>query len=252
MKFHFYRISSLLIFLGFCFMACAQNQDIKLIIRVDDMGAAHAVNEACLETLQKGIGTSVEVMVPTPWFMEAVEMLNQNPGIDVGVHLTLTSEWENVKWRPLTNVESFVDENGYFFPMTGRNENFPPNSSFFEADWKIEEVEKEMRAQIEMAQRNIKNVTHLSTHMGVAGATPELKALTQRLAKEYGLLFDPSLKNVGNYKQNQDTPTEERIHNFIKILENLGPGTWLFVEHPAYDTPRNAGHLPHRLRESGF
>lgn len=221
--------------------ACAQNQDIKLLIRVDDMGAAHAVNEACLETFKDGIAKSVEVMVPTPWFMEAVEMLKENPGFDVGIHLTLTSEWKNVKWKPLTDAKSFVDENGYFFPMTGHNENFPPNSSFLESDWKIEEVEKELRAQIEMAKRNIENVTHLSAHMGVATSTPELRALTQRLAEEYELdinldaLGAKRLGEVGEYKQSQDTPAEERIQNFIQILEKLKPGIWLFVEHPAYD-----------------
>jgi chitin disaccharide deacetylase len=243
MKFHNFlnQISILITFVCLCLPTCAQSQDIKLLIRVDDMGAAHAVNEACLETLKEGIATSVEVMVPTPWFTEAVEMLKENPGIDVGVHLTLTSEWKNMKWRPLTPVKSFVDENGYFFPMTGRNENFPANSSFFEADWKIEEVEKEIRAQIEMAIKNINNVTHLSAHMGVATSTPELRALTQRLAKEYGLEVDLSsmkrLEQIGEYKQSQDTPAEERIRNFIKILEKLEPGVWLFVEHPAYDTP---------------
>jgi chitin disaccharide deacetylase len=243
MKFHNFlnQISILITFVCLCLPTCAQSQDIKLLIRVDDMGAAHAVNEACLETLKEGIATSVEVMVPTPWFTEAVEMLKENPGIDVGVHLTLTSEWKNMKWRPLTPVKSFVDENGYFFPMTGRNENFPANSSFFEADWKIEEVEKEIRAQIEMAIKNINNVTHLSAHMGVATSTPELRALTQRLAKEYGLEVDLSsmkrLEQIGEYKQSQDTPAEERIRNFIQILEKLEPGIWLFVEHPAYDTP---------------
>ncbi len=215
--------------------ACGQSREIRLVIRVDDLGAAHAVNEACIATYKNGIATSAEVMVPTPWFMEAAKMLNENPGLDVGVHLTLTSEWEHVKWRPLTPAKSFTDENGYFFPMTGRNENFPPNSSFFEADWDIKEVEQELRAQIEMAMKNINNVTHLSTHMGVARATPELRELTARLADEYGLLFDPTMKRVGKYKENQDTPTAERIDNFIQILENLEPGTWLFVEHPAYD-----------------
>ena len=51
-------------------------------------------------------------------FLEAVQMLKENPGLDVGVHLTLNSEWENIKWGPLTNAPSLVDANGHFFPMT--------------------------------------------------------------------------------------------------------------------------------------
>lgn len=222
----------------------SQDQDIKLIIRVDDMGAAHSVNEAIIETYQDGIATSVEVMVPTPWFPEAVKMLKENPKFDVGIHLTLTSEWENVKWRPLTNGKSFVDENGYFYPITRMGsfyEGFPPNSAFLDSEWEIDEVEAELRAQIEMALKQIDNVTHVSAHMGAATSTPELAELTKSLAQEYGLDID--LEEIGarrtgefgSYKESMVTPTKDRIKNFIDILNNLEPGVWLFVEHPAYD-----------------
>ncbi len=62
---------------------------------------------------------SVEIMPVCPWFPEAVKLLNENPGLDVGIHLALTSEWENYKWGPVTHAPNLVDENGYFSP--GRN-----------------------------------------------------------------------------------------------------------------------------------
>ena len=77
---------------------CAQ-QDIKLLVRGDDIGSSHNANLACIESYKNGIVRSVEIMVPCSWFEEAVIMLNENPGLDVGIHLTLTSEWDNYKWR---------------------------------------------------------------------------------------------------------------------------------------------------------
>ena len=82
--------------------ACAQ-KPIRLIIRGDDMGYAHAGNEALIKCSQEGIQTSIEVIVPSPWFPEAVKLLEENPGIDVGIHLAITSEWSNIKWRPLSD-----------------------------------------------------------------------------------------------------------------------------------------------------
>ena len=80
----------------------AQTKPIRLIIRGDDMGFSHAGNIGLIESYKNGIEKSIEILAPSPWFPEAVKMLKENPGIDVGIHLTLTSEWENVKWRPLT------------------------------------------------------------------------------------------------------------------------------------------------------
>jgi predicted glycoside hydrolase/deacetylase ChbG (UPF0249 family) len=88
-----------------------QAQVVRLVVRADDLGSSHSANEAIIKSYKGGIVTSVEVMTPTPWFPEAIKFLEQNPGLDVGVHLTLTSEWENIKWRPLTSYNSLTDEN---------------------------------------------------------------------------------------------------------------------------------------------
>jgi len=92
--------------------------EIRLLVRGDDIGMSHAVNAACIKAYQEGIMQSVEVMVPCAWFEEAVIMLNENPGLDVGVHLVLNSEWDTFKWRPLTHVPGLVDSAGYFFSTT--------------------------------------------------------------------------------------------------------------------------------------
>ncbi len=96
---------------------CRSQDEIRLIIRGDDIGSTHAANLGCIKSYQEGIMRSVEIMVPCAWFPEAVRMLNENPGLDVGVHLTFTSEWDNVKWRPLTNAPGITDDQGFFFPV---------------------------------------------------------------------------------------------------------------------------------------
>lgn len=222
---------------------------IKLIIRGDDIGSCHAANVACIKCYREGIMRSVEVMVPCPWFEEAVTMLNENPGLDVGIHLTLTSEWDNFKWRPLTYAPSLVNSDGYFYPQTRQWNRWPSGTGFYDANPKLEEVEKELRAQIELALKKIKNVTHLSAHMGTATCRPDLKKLVQNLAKEYGLysgwdrLAEQGVKSIGRWGSSEDTP-KERETALIKALEKLTPGTWILVEHPGLDTPemRAIGH----------
>jgi hypothetical protein len=93
------------------------DNSIFLLVRGDDIRSSHATNLACIESYRNGIMRSVELMVPGPWFLEAVRLLNENPGLDVGVHLVLTSEWNNIKWRPLTCCPSLMDKDGYFYPM---------------------------------------------------------------------------------------------------------------------------------------
>src|SRR5262245_56345109 len=184
-------------------MGLAQDGEIRLLVRGDDMGVAQSVNEACIRSARDGIVRSVEVIVPGPWFLDAVRLLKENPGLDVGVHLALTSEWERVKWRPLTNAPSLVDAEGYFRPMTSQRADFPPDTGVIDANPKPQEVERELRAQIEMARRHLgERVSHVSTHMGTAVATPELRAITAKLAREFGLKLEAPRRPPGQWSGN--------------------------------------------------
>lgn len=226
------------LFSGFTYVffflsAQAQQNTIRLIVRGDDMGYTHSGNQALMKCYQEGIETSIEVLVPSPWFLEAVKLLNQNPGVDVGIHLDLTSEWENVKWRPLTDCPSLKDSNGYFYPMVFPNKNYP-GRSLSENKWKIEDIEKEFRAQIEMALKRIPTISHLSAHMGCTSLSSEVKTLVKKLAKEYKIPVDPDKeleRNVG-YDGPHKT-SEEKIEAFLRMLNKLEPGqTYVFVDHP--------------------
>lgn len=232
-------IITTLVLSGHTLLAQDTDDQIRLIIRVDDMGCSHATNTGILETFEKGIATSVEVMVPTPWYPEAISMLEELPNIDVGIHLTLTSEWSNVKWRPLTSAPSLVDERGYFRPMIWPNDVYGPGSALLDNDWKIEEVEQEMRAQIEMAKRDIPNLTHMSSHMGCLSASEETEKLFKQLAKEYHLDILPEEYNTQRLPVNwtNTMPPIDRVKVFITAIESLTAGNWLFVDHPAHDLP---------------
>lgn len=212
-----------------------------LAIRIDDLGAFHSVNEACIETYQSGIARSVEVMPVAAWHPEAVRLLKENPGLDAGLHLVITSEWENVKWRPLTHCPSLTDENGYFYPMMGPNPAYP-GQSVMENKWDIKEVEQEFRAQIEMALRNIPQLSHMTGHMLSTGLTKEVNELVLRLAKEYNL---PSIDRMDSPQDYQftyigyDGPSRtsaEKEESFIRSLNKLEAGKrYLFLDHPALD-----------------
>ncbi|MFP4094394.1 MAG: polysaccharide deacetylase family protein [Cyclobacteriaceae bacterium] len=220
----------------------AQEAPIRLIIRSDDMGFSHAANHAMIETYEKGITTSVEIMVPTPWFPEAVRLLKEHPDLDVGIHITLTSEWSNVKWRPLTKAPGLADEDGYFFPMIWPNSNYGPEQALREQDWTLEEVEAEMRAQIETALHHLPHISHLSAHMGCTSMAPEVEEVYRKLSAEYGLDIHPEDLGVkrARYAGPTDTPALKR-QSFINMLRQLTPGTYLFVDHPAYDVPEVRG-----------
>ncbi len=210
----------------------------RLIVRGDDMGAAHAVNEAIIECHKNGIQSAIEVIVPSPWFPEAAKMLKEFPAADVGVHLALTSEWDNVKWRPMTEAASLRDPDGFFFPMIHPNKNYP-GRALKENAWKLEEIEKEFRAQIELAKKHIPQINHLSGHMGCSGFDEKVREMTRKLATEYRLEleFDPKTIRGVSYLGPKKT-AEEKIASLIKMLESLEPGkTYLFVDHPGLDTP---------------
>ena len=222
---------------GLYAQSAAQDKGVSLIVRGDDIGSCHAANVACIRSYKKGIVTSIELMVPCSWFPEAVKMLNENPGLDVGIHLVLTSEWDNYKWRPLTWAPGLTDADGYFYPAIWPRKNMPAGTALKDADWKIEEIEKEFRAQIELGKRKVPRVSHLSFHMGSASWDPKVKELCAKLAKEYDLYIVPPEADVRGFGGFGDVKTAgDRIERFVKRLEELKPGTYLFVEHPGLDT----------------
>lgn len=215
---------------------------IEILVRGDDMGVAQSINEACIRAYQSGVVRSVEVIVPGAWFPDAVQRLKENPGLDVGVHLCLTSEWDRCKWRPLTRGPSLAGADGFFRPMTSQRKDFPLDTGFLQAPPVEAEVEAELRAQITMALRQLPKISHVSAHMGAATATPRLKAITVKLAREYGLrLEDDGLTPARGFGGRN---AADRIASLKAIVQTLQPGRWLIVEHPGLDTPelRAFGH----------
>jgi chitin disaccharide deacetylase len=229
----FLSISSFLLL----FAAC-HAQPIRLIVRGDDMGYSHAGNQALIKCHKEGIETSIEVIVASPWFPEAVKLLAADSSVDVGIHLALTSEWSNVKWRPLTDCASLKDADGYFYPMVFPNKNYP-GQSISEHAWNIAEIEKEFRAQIELALRKIPRISHISSHMGCTDLSDSVAAMTRRLAKEYKIDIDLKTYNVTEvgYKGPSGT-SAQKISSFIAMLNDLTPGhTYHFLDHPGLDSP---------------
>lgn len=233
------NVSIILVLLVNSFACCSQvSKEIRLIVRGDDMGFSHSGNAAIIKCFKEGIETSIEIIVPSPWFPEAVKLLKENPTVDVGIHIALTSEWENMKYRPVSHCPSLTDESGYFFPFIWPNKNYP-GQALLESKWKIEEVEKELRAQIELAIKKIPRISHISAHMGCYHMSPEVKAIAKKLAIEYGIDIDPDELGVNDVGYGGSfATTDDKMKSFITMLESLKPGqTYLFVDHPGLDTP---------------
>lgn len=220
-----------LAFVVYTFTASAQTNDINLLVRADDIGITHATNLACIDVYKNGIARSVEVIVPSPWFTEAVKMLNDNPGYDVGVHLCLTSEWTNIKWRPLTHAKTLTDTNGYFFPFIWPNDKFPKGSFLKEQNIDLKEAEAELRAQIEMAKKHIKNLSHLSAHMGCSHTSPEITEIVNKLSKEYQLPIEVNTTAKFPFEGGKKSK-KEKEEALVKALDNLQPGNYMLVTHP--------------------
>ena len=213
-------------------------QAARLIVRADDMGVTHATNLACIDAFTKGIARSVEVMVSTPWYIEAVQFLQQHSNYDAGIHLVLNSEWSNLKWRPVTLAKSLTDSNGYFFPTPWKGSPEVPSLQDQKPDF--EEAEKELRAQIQIAKKNIPQLSHISTHMGFDDSHPELKKIVQRLSAEFQLPITqkPAVENFPNSEKMRSDRPADREKAFIEGLAKLEKGkTYLLVTHPCFNTP---------------
>ncbi len=235
------KISFVILMFFAAVMASAQEAGPRLIVRADDMGSFRAANIACMKGVTDGIITDIEVMAVTSWFPEAARLLRENPGVDVGLHMTFTSEWDNVKWRPLTHCPSLCDENGYFLPMMSPNKAYP-GLAIMENKIDLGELEREARAQIELALKNIPQISHVTGHMGATGFSAEVIELMMKLGEEYDLpmVCVPGASERYNfegvwYDGPKTTPAEKEA-SFIAMLQKLEPGkTYMFIDHPALD-----------------
>ena len=170
-------------------------------------------------------------------FAEAVKLLNENPSIDVGIHLLLTSEWDGIKWRPLTNVPSLVDKDGNFFQQIWGGNNPSAGNYLLKANWKIDEIERELRAQIELAMKYLPQISHVSAHMGFSNMDPKVNELFEKLAREYKLVTEniPDVKYIKGWDNNKTL--NEKIDQFISNIMSLVPGKFVFIDHPGLDNP---------------
>jgi chitin disaccharide deacetylase len=150
-----------------------------LVLHIDDVGMCHGANVAFLELARAGAVTCGSIMVPCPWFREIAAEGAEDKTLDLGVHLTLTSEWPQYRWGPLSTVSrasGLIDDQGYF----------PRNCLALRPRVQPEAAEIEFRAQIDRALAAGIDVTHLDAHMGAA-LVPELVGVYVRLGREYRL-----------------------------------------------------------------
>src|SRR5690242_7699170 len=133
--------------------------DRVLIIHADDVGFSHASNVAAFEAMERGSLTCSSTLVPAPWFMETAKLQREHPEADIGIHMTLTAEYETYRWRSITGRS---ETPGLSAPDTGMWRDVA-NAL---AHASVEEARAELRAQIETALAAGIDVTHLDTHMG--------------------------------------------------------------------------------------
>jgi len=130
-----------------------------LILHSDDLGMSHASNQGTFEALEFGLVTSCSAMMPTPWVPEFAAYIREHPDTDVGLHLTLTAEWDDYRWPPLAGkmqVPGLADEMGCLWDSVGLViEHATPD-----------EIETEIRAQIDRARTIGLPITHIDSHMG--------------------------------------------------------------------------------------
>jgi chitin disaccharide deacetylase len=151
-----------------------------IMVHADDIGMSHSVNVASIEAFKHNMITSGSIMVPCPWFPEIADYAKQHPELDLGLHLTLTSEWKYLRWRPVAPIDKvpgLLDEQGFMW----RSERQTAMKAT------PQEIETELRAQIDRALAFGIKPTHLDTHMGTLYTRKDFFEVYVKLGKEYKL-----------------------------------------------------------------
>lgn len=213
---------------------------VRVLVRADDAGSSWSSNVGCLRACTEGIARSVEVMMPCAWTSHAAEILNNQPEVDVGIHLTLTSEWDAVKWRPLTQADSLTDDRGNFLPLlTQRDGDGGP--CLANVDWSLDEIANEFRAQVSLGVAMFQNASHVSSHMlrHFRDFDARLGEVISDLCTEFGLkddAFGHGLPRIEGYPK-FPRDTDQRIKSFADQLNQLEADTYIFIDHPAVASP---------------
>jgi predicted glycoside hydrolase/deacetylase ChbG (UPF0249 family) len=215
--------------------------DRVVIINCDDLGMCHAANEGTWSSLRAGLATSASLMVPCPWARQAAA---DHMGEDVGVHLTLNAEWDTYRWGPITAAPSLLDGDGGF-PRTVAD-------TWDHAD--LDEVRRELRAQVERAILWGFDVTHLDSHMGTLQLRPEFFDVYLELAVDFALplrLSGASTERTIGFPFRTLAADEGVVFpdHFVYVsgvgsrraleraIFDLRPGVTELYAHPAADTP---------------
>ena len=215
-----------------------------LILHADDLGVAHSENAASFEAFEKGMINSASIMIPTPWVTEVANYAKAHPDADLGLHLTLTSEWETYRWgstAPRDQVPSLNDADG----------TLPKGTRTVATRAKLDDVERELRAQIDRAYAIGIKPTHVDSHMGALFTTPELMATYVKVARSYKLPFlgfiaapRPGTQAVVTPQDiipdtvliaDERVPTEQWKQFYLDAIKNLKPGLTELIVHLGYD-----------------
>ncbi|MFW9866957.1 MAG: polysaccharide deacetylase family protein [Candidatus Thorarchaeota archaeon] len=207
-----------------------ESDDIVVITHIDDIAMSHAANVAAFECLDFGIAKCGAVISVSGWLMEAAYICRENKKYDIGVHLTLTSEYNTYRWHPLSTSDinsGLLDSEGYLWRTTEEAvNNATPGAA-----------ELEMKAQIEIAIQNGIDVTHIDSHMGTV-IMPKFVQSYINLSREYNIpAFIPRLSKadlIGLGYANLEKIVEKMINDLEKanvpLIDHLKSGTLEFQE----------------------
>jgi predicted glycoside hydrolase/deacetylase ChbG (UPF0249 family) len=214
-----------------------------LILHADDLGVAHSVDAASFDALDSKAVSSASIMIPTPWVTEVATYAKTHPDADLGLHLTLTSEWKTYRWGSVESADKVPS-------LLGPDGTFPTDTPVVAAKAIPAEAEREIRAQLERAIALGIHPTHLDSHMGSLFAKPELFATLAKVAHEYHLPFlavrgmgggvplptndkDVLLDAVVIAGMNQ--PRDQWKEFYFGAIRNLKPGLAEMIVHLGHD-----------------
>lgn len=188
-----------------------------LVLHIDDAGMSWDSNQGAMQAIEKGVASSVSMMMPCSWISGFFRYLKDHPDTDAGVHLTLTSEWEDYRWGPLSGksvTPGLVDNEGALWASV---EEVVKNAS-------ADEVEKEIRAQIERARVMGFEPTHLDSHMGTLFASPQFLERYIKVGIEYKIpvMFPGGHNTMISKQMNASSDLKTQLIQTGKILWDAG------------------------------